>query len=58
MWQTVDVGPESHVMPEGDLRAHVPAVFCWCQPQRKYDAPLILRHFAADGRAQPERMPS
>lgn len=60
-WENLRDGAEIHVVPLNDVSPHRPRVTCWCQPQRDEKEPLVVVHFAKDGREQfenRERRPS
>lgn len=59
-WETILEGSDDghrHVLPIDDLRAHVEAVLCWCEPAIEEIRPglLIVTHHALDGRELVER---
>ena len=40
----------THVIPDKDMREHVPGTTCWCQPTTRPDHLKTYFHRSADGR--------
>lgn len=62
-WELVVAGAQDgnrHVLPLDDLRAHVEASSCWCEPRVEWVGEVgrrvrLLTHRALDGRELVER---